>query len=174
MSLIRLFVAISIAFSALFAAEENPSPLGLQIGAATIADAKAKYRLKSVGVNRYSEGEQFNIELGSVNMDNVKEASIIFDKNGKLAYVGLEFTGDKFNSLYESLSGKYTTRSKQIPFVGNKSAVFSAGGSEIRLSKPHMSFDTSLHYGATWLWEKFENAVHQEQNAKKKAEESQL
>jgi hypothetical protein len=174
MSLIRLFVAISIAFSALFAAGENPSPLGLEIGKATIADAKAKCGLESSGVNRHSEGEVFQVEASSIKMDNVKEAFMTFDKSGKLAFVGITFSGKKFDSLYKSLSGKYTVKSKDIPFVGNKSAVFTAGNSRINLDEPHLGFETTLYYGATWLWDKIENAIQQEKDAKKKTEESQL
>ncbi|MDR2151844.1 MAG: hypothetical protein LBO72_03395, partial [Helicobacteraceae bacterium] len=100
MRFIKVFAAIAITFSTLFAAGENPSPLGLEIGKATIADAKAKYRLESKGINRYSESEWFEVDISSIEMDNVKKATMIFDENGTLALVGIKFSGDRFDSLY--------------------------------------------------------------------------
>ncbi|MDR2151262.1 MAG: hypothetical protein LBO72_00420, partial [Helicobacteraceae bacterium] len=90
MGFVRVFATIIVAFSALFAAGENPSTLGLEVGKSTIADAKAKYSLKSTGINRYSEGEQFEIDVSGVKLDGATKAFIIFDKNGKLAAIVIE------------------------------------------------------------------------------------
>jgi hypothetical protein len=104
-------------------------------------------------------------------MDNVKKATMIFDENGTLALVGIKFSGDRFDSLYKSLSEQYALQSDEA-LGGDKFVEFSAGNSKIRLMKPQ-GFDTSLVYGATWLWNRVENKAQQE-DAKKKTEEPQL
>jgi hypothetical protein len=161
--------AIAITFSTLFAAGENPSALGLEIGKATIADAKAKYRLESKGINNLSEGEYFLVELSDIKLDNVIEASIVFDKSGKLAAVGIIFSGDRFDSLYKSLSEQYALQNDQTEFQGVKSAIFVAGNSKIILAKWH-TFErkntfTNLHYGTNQHLDKIENAIRQQQDS---------
>ncbi|MDR2636074.1 MAG: hypothetical protein LBC08_04505 [Campylobacteraceae bacterium] len=171
MSLIRLFVAVSIAFSTLLAASENPSPLGLEIGVATVKDAKAKLALELDGINPASGGEQYSVtDIKAVNLDGLRKAAIFFDKKGKLVYVGLEFDFgiERFNNLYESLKKKYTVKSEKFsypPFVA-----FTAGNSEIRLSQPHAaSSKMNLAYGLTSLWYQGDSQLQQKQKAEEEA-----
>ncbi|MDR2151260.1 MAG: hypothetical protein LBO72_00410 [Helicobacteraceae bacterium] len=149
MKFIKVFAAITIAFSTLFAADENPSALGLQIGAATVADAKAKYRLEQKKLGSNKEGELFEIDVSDIKIDGIKQASIYFDKNGKLALIEMTFSDDKFALLCESLGEKYTTLLDHRPPTGVKSAIFSAGESKIILEQSHLG--TGIVYVANWV-----------------------
>ncbi|MDR2153301.1 MAG: hypothetical protein LBO72_10830, partial [Helicobacteraceae bacterium] len=109
---------------------------------------------------RYSEGEQFEIDVSGVKLDGATKAFIIFDKNGKLAAIVIEFSGNKFDSLYKSLNGQYKARRK-ILREDNKFARFSIVNGEVRLIEPRDSFTTTLIYATTQMWEKAESSVLQ-------------
>ncbi|OZA74278.1 MAG: hypothetical protein B7X74_02830, partial [Thiotrichales bacterium 39-47-5] len=59
-------------------------------------------------------------------------------------------------------------------FVGNKSATYLDGNTEISLDAPHLSFEMSMNYISLDLLKAAKAQSSQEENNKKKRENSQL
>lgn len=41
----------------------DPAPFGLEIGKATVSDAEKMYGIEQTGVNKFSNGPMYNVEL---------------------------------------------------------------------------------------------------------------
>jgi len=152
----------------------DPAPFGLEIGKTTIQDVKAKYKAQNTGINKFSHGEMYDLDVSTVGFDGLKKATVIFSQQGKLLAVLTSFPNSKFDSLLDGLSGKYKLISKQIPFVGNRSAKFIDGNTEITLIAPHMSFDMEMNYINKNLISSYKVQSNEEQQQKRKGERSQL
>ncbi len=165
-----------IVFAALLAlpmvAVADPTPFGLEIGKATIKDVKAKYSAQKTGINKYSGGEMYDIS--GINFDGLQKATVIFSREGKLLAVLTTLPKSKFDGLLSALSNKYKLVSKQIPFVGNKSAKLVDGNTEITLDAPHLSFQMEMNYINKDLWKAYKSQSNKEREQKKKSEQSQL
>jgi len=152
----------------------DPSPFGLQIGKSSIDDAKAKYSILNPGINKYSKGEMFDLNLSTVNFEGLQKATVIFNKDKKLLAVLTTLHKNKFNYLLEVLSKKYQLVKKNIPFVGNKSATLIDGNTEITLNAAHMGFTMEMNYISKELMDIFKAQSKAEQQQKQKKEQSQL
>ena len=168
----KLMVAILLSTSLSVLAD--PSPFGLEIGKATIEDVKAKYKLTHTGTNKYSKGDMYTIDTSQINFDGLKDVTLIFSQDDVLLAVLTTLPKTKFESLMNGLGGKYKLVSKQIPFVGNKSAKFLDGNTEITLDSPHLSFQMSMNYINNELLKAFTKQSSLEQLQKEKHEASQL
>ena len=155
-------------------ASADPAPFGLEIGKATIAEMKSKYRAELTGTNKYSHGEMFNLPTAQLGFDGLKEATVIFDKNEVVSAILLSFPKHRFDSLHGSLKGKYRVTQSQIPFVGNKKVVLKDGQTEITLNAPHLSFEMSLNYISDDLLRAFNQSQAQEAQQKRQSENSKL
>lgn len=165
-------IVIAALLSMPMVAIADPSPFGLEIGKATIKDAKAKYSAQKTGINKYSGGEMY--DLSGIDFDGLQKATVIFSTDGKLLAVLTTLPKSKFDSLLSGLSSKYQLVSKNIPFVGNKSAKLVDGNTEITLDAPHMSFQMEMNYSNKDLWKSYMAQSNKEQEQKKKSEHSQL
>lgn len=152
----------------------NPSPFGLQIEQVTISDVKSKYKTRDAGINKYSQGKMLYLNPKELNFEGLKEALAIFSKEDKLLAVLLKMPKKKFNNIFSSLNSKYKLENKKIPFVGNKSAKFIDGNTEVMLNAPHMGFTMDLHYVSKNLWKTYNKTKTKEQKQKKQKESSQL
>lgn len=152
----------------------DPAPFGLEIGKDTIKEVKTKYRITHTGINKYSMGDMFSVDTSQINFDGLQEVTLIFSKEGVLLAVLTSLPKHKFEDLMDSLGSKYKLVSKQIPFVGNKSAKFMHENTEITLDAPHLSFDMSMNYVNNDLLKAFNEQSSQEQEQKQKREASQL
>ncbi len=65
----------------------DPAPLGLEIGKATVQDAKARYKLRHAGINKYTLGDMYDVDPKQVDMKYLQSCRLIFDKDGKLMAV---------------------------------------------------------------------------------------
>lgn len=131
----------------------DPAPLGLEIGKATIKEAKEKYKLSYVGINQYTEGEMYNVDAYQIEMKYLKNCSLIFDKNSKLVAVLMTFSksgsgrnNPEFQYYFNLLKERYKLVRSDIPFVGDSYARFVDGNTEIILEAPHLSFTMTLTY----------------------------
>lgn len=167
-----LVVAIMLFFPCLAIAE--PSPFGLEIGKATISDVKAKYKAKSVGINQYSNGEMYDLDVSGISFDSLQSCRIIFSKDGKLLAVLTTLPKDKFDYLFKTLKGKYRLVNSNIPFVGDKTAKFLDGNTEVTLDAPHLSFTMEMNYIHKELMKTYKDQSSKEQQKKKQKEASQL
>lgn len=167
-------VIFGILLSASSVAIADPSPFGLELGKTTVSEAKGKYRITEAGTNKYSNGPMFNVPTGQIEFEGLKGLTLIFDEGGTLVGVLATLPKAKFNSIHQTLSGKYRVISQNIPFVGDSSARYVDGATQITLDAPHMSFEMSMNYIRKDLADAFAAQSAADAEAKKRAEDSQL
>ncbi len=168
----KLIAGISICCA--MPAFADPAPFGLEVGKATISDAKKLYKISEDGTNKYSNGPMYSVPTSQIDFDGLNELTLIFDNSNVLVGVLAILPKHQFKSMHQSLSGKYKVVSQEIPFVGNSSAKYVNGNTEITLNAPHLSFDMSMNYLHKELVKAFEAQSKAEAEAKKKAKESML
>jgi len=152
----------------------DPAPFGLEIGKATIQEAKKKYTLKNNGVNNYSNGEQYLLDVKDITLEGAKSIDVIFGQDEKLQGVVVTLHKGRFNPLMESLQKKYKLTKSNVAFVGDSSATFSDGNTKIFLNAPHMSFVMTMEYVTKELVEKYSDTNAKEAQQKKQEEVKQL
>ena len=140
----------------------------------TEKELKAKYNVSHTGTNKYSSGNMYSVPTSSIDFQGLKEVTTIFSTSGKLVAVLTTLPKSKFDYLNQALSGKYKLVNQQIPFVGNKSATYRDGSTEITLEAPHMSFDMSMNYINDDLMRAYKQQSEAEARQKQKSEASQL
>lgn len=164
-------LAISLFSSFAFA---DPTVFGMELGEMTENELKAKYNVSHTGTNKYSNGNMYSVPASSIDFQGLKEITAIFSTDEKLVAVLTTLPKNKFDYLNQALSGKYKLVSQQIPFVGNKSATYRDGSTEITLEAPHLSFDMSMNYINDDLMRAFKQQSEAEARQKKQNETSQL
>lgn len=152
----------------------DPAPFGLEIGKATVKDVKSKYGAKHSGTNKYTKGEMYDLDVSRISLEGLQSAEVIFSVEEKLLAVICTLPKSKFNSLFDSLKGKYKLVSSSIPFVGDASAKFVDGNTDITLEAPHLGFDMQMSYVHKDLWKAYKEQSNEEEQQKKKKETSQL
>ena len=88
----------------------NPSPLGLELTKATIAEFKKRFptHIKSQYVNQYNGGTMYLVEGKYIELDGiVGNVTFVFNKQDLLEAVLMFFAKRKFSSLKDSLDVKY-------------------------------------------------------------------
>ena len=172
---LMLFMSIALFFVlSAKTVQADPAPLGLEVGKATLKDAKKAYRTEYSGMNQYSLGTMLKVSGDQTGISGVTEATLIFNLQERLVAVLLELPKSRFDALYEALSNKYRVTSREIPFVGNKKVVMRDGHTEITLNAPHMSFEMSLNYIEDGLNQSYKDQKNKEERAKKQQEASNL
>lgn len=164
-------LAIALLSSSAFA---DPTIFGMELGAMTEKDLKAKYNVSHTGTNKYSSGNMYSIPVSSIDFQGLKEVTTIFSSDGKLVAVLTTLPKNKFDYLNQALSGKYKLVNQKVPFVGNKAATYRDGATEITLEAPHMSFDISMNYINDELMRAFKQQSEAEARQKQQNEASQL
>lgn len=168
------FVSVAIALASMQAAIADPAPFGLEIGKTTPESLQEQYRAEQSGLNKYTMGPMYTVDPSQVGFEGLQELTLIFSRNQKLQGVLATLHKNRFDRLYKMLRGKYQLVSKKIPFVGNKSAEFRDGQTDVRLNAPHLSFEMSMHYLHSDLVASFERQRAREKNEKRQRESGQL
>lgn len=166
-----LLTALLLSSSTAFA---DPTVFGLTIAETTVAQLKQTYRVSYSGENKYSHGDMYSINQGQIQFEGIGEVTAIFNNNGVLQAVLSNFNKSKFDYLNSVLSKKYQRVSQNVPFVGNKSATYKDGNTEISLDAPHMSFTMSMNYMTTEFLDAYHQQVQQEKNQQQQQESSML
>lgn len=152
--------------------------LGVEIAATTSQQLKSKLpgqaRLTDGGVNKFSGGRQFTTDGAGYGIDSLNEVTYIFDAQDKLAAVLMQLGKERFDDLFNTLSSKYKLTAQQRPFVGNKSARFTAKGAVVELDAPHLSFVMDVRYVRDDLMKSFLAQSKSEAQQKKAAEQSKF
>ena len=129
-------------------------------------------------MNRYSRGIMLEGPGQGLGIDNLSEVLFVFDEQDKLVGVRMTFPksplDQNFESLLGYLSAKYPLVSKQIPFVGNKSARLKQGDVVIEAYAPHLSITMTILYMTTGFEQAIEAGLRQEAESKKQRESSQF
>lgn len=164
---ILLLVGVVVAFA-------NPAPFGFELGKATYSEVTAKYPAKQSGTNEYSQGKVIAVDKSNFELNGLQgDVIFTFDTNDKLIAVVAILHKDKFDDIFSSLR-KYKLVSKNVPFVGNKSAKFKDGTCEIILDAPHLSFQMELIYVMSDFYKKLQNSTKQEEQNRKSKQDSIL
>lgn len=158
-----------------FTSFADPTVFGMTLGKTTEKETADLYSgYSSLGENRYSHGNMYNIPVKDISFDGLQEVTAIFDSNGILVAVLAKLPKEKFDYINSSLKKKYKLISQQIPFVGNKFTKYSNGNTQILLDAPHLSFEMTLSYLQTNFYDDYNKQVTAEQRKKSAAEQNQL
>jgi hypothetical protein len=171
--LFRIFLFLTY-LAVVSASLADPSPFGLELGKTTVSEAQAQYEMTASGINKYSGGPMFDVPTGQIEFDDLLDLTVIFDANDRLVGVMTTLPKGRFGTLHQTLAGKYRLVSENIPFVGNSSAKYIDGETEITLSAPHLSFELTMNYLRKELVDAFAEQSAAEAREKRRAEESQL
>ncbi|KOO04826.1 hypothetical protein [Vibrio nereis] len=167
----KLLLSLLLMSNAVWA---NPTVFGLTIGETSVDQLKSKYTVNHTGTNKYSHGDMYNISRDQINFEGISDVTTVFDTSGKLVAVLTELPKNKFDYLHGVLGNKYQLVSQKVPFVGNKSATYKDGQTEITLNAPHMSFQLSMNYIHSDLMKAFNNQSKKEKQQKEQRESSML
>ncbi|MCG3727728.1 hypothetical protein ACXHQN_16760 [Vibrio cincinnatiensis] len=166
-----------ILFSLLFICNSvfaNPTVFGLTIGETTVEQLKNTYHVSLKGINKYSQGEMYQIPQSQIQFEGISDVTTIFNRSNKLVAVLAELPKSKFDYLNETLAKKYQLVNQKLPFVGNKFVTYRSGDAEITLNAPHMGFQLSMNYIHTDLLKSFNSQSEREQEKKRQQESSML
>lgn len=166
-------VALALAFFS-SACIADPSVFGMELNKMTESELKAKYNIHYEGINKFSNGNSYSVPASSIDFQGLKEVTTIFDDKRILVAVLTTLPKKKFDYLFQALNGKYTLVNKKIPFVGNKTATYQDGSTEITLSAPHMSFNMSMNYITKDFMKTYTQITEAESHQKQQKETSQL
>lgn len=152
----------------------DPTIFNMELGKTTESQLKSMYDVQHTGTNKYSNGNMYSVPPSVINFDGLQKVTTIFDSKGVLVAVLTTLPKSKFDQLNKALDGKYKRINQDIPFVGNKSATYRNGGTEIFLDAPHMSFEMSMEYIRDDFMRTFKQQSEVERRQKQQNEESQL
>lgn len=165
----------------------NAAPLGLELGAATLADVQkevgTKFQLSDLGINKFSGGKMLSGTGNGLGIDGLSEIAFIFDQNNVLAGVLMtlpkkdnrnDLQNGNFKKTAKALASKYKKVEMQDPFVGSAYARFSQGKSVIELDAPHMSFTMSLRYVTSDFMSNFNKQAAADRASKDQAQAGKL
>jgi hypothetical protein len=146
----------------------------MELGKTTEQQLKNMYSVQHTGTNKYSDGSMYEVPTSSIDFEGLQEVTAIFDKKGLLVAVLTNFPKSKFDYLHQVVGGKYKKVSQNIPFVGNKSATYRDGATEITLDAPHLSFTMSMNYVRDDFMRAYNAKSEAEKRQKQSNESSQL
>jgi len=152
----------------------DPSVFNMELGKTTESELRSMYSTQHTGVNKYTNGNMYELRSTEINFEGLQKVSTIFNGDETLVAVLTTFPKAKFEYLNQILSQKYKRVSQEVPFVGNKSATYLDGETEITLSAPHLSFEMTMNYIRQELKNEYERQIADERNQKKKNETNQL
>jgi len=126
------------------------TPFGLPLVRTTLQDVRktigSRTKLVPAGTNAYMGGPMLKATGEGLPVRGLQSVVFIFDATEKLQAVEMTLDKSAFDDVYSNLASKYTLEDKTIPFVGDKSAVFSKGFSFATILAPHLSFTMTALY----------------------------
>lgn len=159
----------------------DPTVFNMELGKTTEQEVKNMYSLEKDGINKYSRGNQYYVDVKELELDDLRSTLVIFDEKGILVAViaTIDETGPmgnkKFQHLLKLLSAKYKLVKKETPFVGNQFAKFKDGDSIINLDAPHLGgFKISLEYLRNDFLNSYKRIKAEDKKQKEKTESSVL
>lgn len=167
-----LFLFAGMLFSSM--AFSDPALFEMRLGGTTESELKSVYSVQLLGVSKYSGGNTYSVPVAEVNFEGLQKVTAVFDKGGILVAVFTVFPKTKFEYLNRALGDKYKLISQKIPHVGNKSAKYREGKTDILIEAPHMSFEMYMSYARDEFTQAYNEVVQSEARAKQSRESSQL
>lgn len=166
-----IILAISLFSSVALA---DPTIFNMELGATTETQLKSMYRVRHTGTNKFNHGNMYAVPASAINFDGLRQVTTIFNKDGVLVAVLTTLPKSKFNHLNQILGGKYKQVSQNIPFVGDKSATYRDGETEITLNSPHLGLEMTMNYIRDDLTRTFNQQSEAEKRQKQQNDESLL
>lgn len=178
----KLIATLAFAFAAGSAstawAGNNAAPFGLEIGAATLAQAQKELggsvSLTSQGQNKYSAGPMYQVNGASTGVEGVNSVLLIFNASNVLEGVIVTMRKDA-KAIFKTLSAKYPVVSNNInDFMNFGSATLRKGDSIIEIDSPHLRSDMEVRYVSTSLMNQFQKTTASEKAATEKKKSNVL
>jgi hypothetical protein len=182
----KLFTLLA-AIIAIPAYAANAAPLGMEVGAATLAQVKqqmgGKTKLVDAGVSEFTGGRLLESDGQGLDVEGLSAITWVFDAKEKLAGVIMHLPkqsgfGDLQNGFFKktlkTLSGKYKLVEKRVPFVGDAYARLKQDDSIIELDAPHLSFNMELRYMTNDLKKAYLQQTATDKSAKERNQASKL
>jgi len=171
----KMKITIALASATLASgAFADPAVCNMKLGKTTESEVKSMYSTQHSGINKYTNGNMYELRSTDINFEGLQEVSTIFNNEGTLVAVLTKFPKGKFEYLNQIMSQKYKRVRHEVPRVGNKSATYLDGETEITLNAPHLSFEMSMNYIRLELKREYEQQVADERNQQRKNESQQL
>lgn len=148
---ISVFILIFVSFFSY----SKVNVIGLTINQDTKKTVAEKYTIK----NNKSQW-RWDLLPMEVKIDYIKKADVSFDGD-ILKSVWLTLPKDNFNYFNEILKNKYALKEENIPFVGDKYAIFEKENVIIWIQAKHMSFDMNVVYMDKIFKEKLEKDINE-------------
>lgn len=170
---ILVILALFTAFISL-QANADPVAFGLALNKTTESEFLDMYSSRNSGVNKYSQGNMYDVSRSEVEFADLQSLQVIFDDKEILQAVIAVFPKHKFEYLNKNISKKYKLISKNIPFVGDTDARYRSGKTDIILDAPHMSFKMTLTYATRSFLDKVKKINRNEKTQQQNQESSLL
>lgn len=152
----------------------DPTVFKMEIGKMTEKQLKSIYNVTNAGINKYSNGNMYNISNYDINFEGIQDVTAIFNTKEILSGVTFILPKDKFDEINKTLSEKYKIVNQNIPFVGDKKAKYRDGTTNILIDAPHLSFSMRVTYANDELYNAFNQQIEVEKHNKQQNESSQL
>lgn len=174
---LQIVFAVAASFLALHASA-GTKVLGVEIGVTTVdqlkQDLSKKTKLEDRGANKFTGGPMYKTDGASYEIEGLTEVLYIFDDQMRLSGVLMQMNKERFDAVFQFLSGKYKVAAQQRPFVGSQFARFRPADAFIEMDAPHLGFNMEVRYIRNDLMQRFNAQSEAETAAKKKSEASKF
>ena len=116
----------------------------------------------------------YKTDGASYEIEGLTEVLYIFDDQMRLSGVLMQMNKERFDAVFQFLSGKYKVAAQQRPFVGSQFARFRPADAFIEMDAPHLGFNMEVRYIRNDLMQRFNAQSEAETAAKKKSEASKF
>jgi len=141
------------------------SPLGIEIGKTTCAQAEQLNKGKWSGKKEesvWAGGAALQLDdMSGFHIDNLKNAIVVCDADGKVGLVGMSFDKGGMGSpnvqaIAQQLDAKYLPLKKSLPDLGGGYALWKSTNGNIELVYGPASFEFDVHSWAPGVHEKYD------------------
>lgn len=160
------------------------SPLGFVIGKASLKDVEeglpAAAAVVDSGINKFTLGQMLTVDGNGLEIQGLQTVTFVFTKDDRLDAVMMKMSrgsgvrDERFNQILNHLSSQYKLVSKNVPFVGNKTAAFRKENVEISLDSPHMDFSMYVSYTTDSFNKRYKEISSAERQQKQQQEKSRF
>lgn len=153
--------------------ERNVAPLGLEVGVATLKQAREALPnagWRRTGVNKWNNGPMFTVEGRHLDIDGLHEALFIFSADERLEAVVFTMDKSRVKDVMAAMRGKYKTEREVVPFVGDTYGRYRKGSSIALVEAPHLSFTMEVIYATDKFYAAYRNASEEETRQRKRSQ----
>jgi hypothetical protein len=152
-------------------------PLGMEIGQATLAQAKsalANARWREAGINKWNGGRMYEISPDATGIEGLQSLTAIFSPEGRLVALLMTLDKSRLRDVLEALRTRYKVEAENIPFVGDASARFRSGNTLALVEAPHLSFNMTVSYLTDDFYRLYQKSSTEEEVRRKREQASKF